>query len=121
MGSRFDLQLFVEKTWAAAGTCFSNSTFVVHVDGAAAAAGASAGCQVARPVSNYQLIEHQALVDFSGLGSATPQEPLRVVCAVPRDWDALPLQSTPIFTHQQWKAPSAATGMGIALSICRFP
>lgn len=72
------------------------------------------GCQSGHPVSNYRLIEHQAMVDFSGLDSTLSREPLRVVCAIPRNWEQLPLQSSPLYNHQQWRAPSTATGVGVA-------
>jgi hypothetical protein len=79
------------------------------------------GCQFSRPVSNYRLIEHQALVDFSGLDSTMRREPLKVICAVPRGWEGLPLQKTPLLAHQQWRSPSAATGVGVAYVHLPFP
>ncbi len=71
------------------------------------------GCQNSHPISNYRLIEHQALVDFSGLQSTSWREPIKAVCAAPRDWEALPLQRTALFNHQQWRSPSTTTGVGI--------
>lgn len=71
------------------------------------------GCQVQPAVSNRRLIEHQALIDFSGLDTAAPIESLKIVCASPHDWYHFPLQRTPLFAHQQWRSPSTYTGMGV--------
>ena len=71
------------------------------------------GCQTNAPVSNRRLIEHQAMIDFSGLAPAEPVEAVKVSCSVPRQWDAMPLKKTALYAHQQWKSPSTRTGMGV--------
>ena len=37
-----------------------------------------AGCQTGQQVSSRQLIEHQAMIDFSGLGTAEKIDPLQI-------------------------------------------
>lgn len=71
------------------------------------------GCQTSAPVSNRRLIEHQAMIDFSGLAPAEPVEAVKVSCSLPRQWEAMPLKKHPIYAHQQWKSPSTHTGLGV--------
>ena len=73
----------------------------------------AAGCQTSAPTTNRRLIEHQAMIDFSGLKPAEPIEAVKVSCSVPRQWEALPLKKTALYAHQQWKSPSTYTGMGV--------
>ncbi len=96
------------------GRTSSRLSFPIRLAGLVALGLLGGGCQNAHPISNYRLIEHQAMVDFSGLDSTGTQAPLQVVCAIPRNWEALPLQSTPLYDHQQWRAPSTSTGVGVA-------
>ena len=71
------------------------------------------GCQTSAPVTNRRLIEHQAMIDFSGLKDAEPLGAIKASCAVPRQWEALPLKKTGLYAHQQWKSPSTHTGIGV--------
>ena len=71
------------------------------------------GCQTTSKVTNRRLIEHQALIDFSGLAPAEPVDAVKVACSVPRQWEAMPLKKTPIYAHQQWRSPSSHTGVGV--------
>jgi hypothetical protein len=71
------------------------------------------GCQTASKVTNRRLIEHQALIDFSGLAPAEPVDGVKVSCSVPRQWEAMPLKKTPMYAHQQWRSPSSHTGVGV--------
>jgi hypothetical protein len=72
------------------------------------------GCQQTGVVSHRRLIEHQAMIDFSGLKPAEPFENLKVMGAVPRSWDALTPRTNAFMTHQQWRSPSTKTGVGVA-------
>ena len=71
------------------------------------------GCQTSAPVTNRRLIEHQAMIDFSGLKPAEPVEAIKASCSVPHQWEALPVKKTALYTHQQWKSPSTHTGIGV--------
>ena len=71
------------------------------------------GCQSSKPVSNRRLIEHQAMIDFSGLKPAEPLDAVKASCSIPRQWDAMPLKKTALYAHQQWKSPSTYTGVGV--------
>jgi hypothetical protein len=73
----------------------------------------STGCQTTARTTNRRLIEHQAMIDFSGLKPAEPLEALKASCSVPRQWEQLPLRRTPLYAHQQWKSPSTHTGVGV--------
>jgi hypothetical protein len=73
-----------------------------------------AGCVVARQASVEELVEHRASTDLSGLDSARFNDDLRVSWAVQDDWEALPEHKTALYAHQQWRSPSAATGVGVA-------
>ena len=70
------------------------------------------GCQTQAPVTNRRLIEHQALIDFSGLAPAETVEEVKVRASVPRNWQLLPFKHSPLFSHAQWKSPSTYTGVG---------
>jgi len=72
------------------------------------------GCQAGRPVSSRRLIEHAAVIDFSGLRSAQAVDSVNLMCAVPRQWTAIPPKHNALYSHQQWKSPSGHTGFGVA-------
>jgi hypothetical protein len=72
------------------------------------------GCQTGKPVTNRQLIQHQAMIDFSGLKPVEEIPDVRMSCAVPRQWEAMPLRKTPMYVHQQWRSPSGTSGVGVA-------
>jgi hypothetical protein len=73
-----------------------------------------AGCQSARPIPSRQLIEHQAVIDFSGLKPPEARESLKSVGAVPRTWEQVgPIKNT-LYTHTQWRSPSGRTAIGAA-------
>jgi hypothetical protein len=73
----------------------------------------STGCTTNSPVTNRRLIEHQALIDFSGLKPAEQVNAVKVSCALPRQWEAMALKKTPLYSHQQWRSPSSHTGVGV--------
>ena len=73
----------------------------------------STGCTTNSPVTNRRLIEHQALIDFSGLKDAEPINAVKVSCALPRQWEPMALKKTPLYSHQQWRSPSSHTGVGV--------
>jgi len=79
------------------------------------------GCQTGKNVSSRQLIEHQALIDFSGLDSVKSAPEIRVSIAAPRRWELLPIKSNPLYTHQQWRSPSTHTGVGVLNAHLPFP
>jgi hypothetical protein len=72
------------------------------------------GCQLQPAVSTSRLIHHQQLVESDGLDDAATFDALRAQCAPPQHWTKLPLQRSALFTHQQWKSPTASTGVGVA-------
>ena len=79
------------------------------------------GCQSSAPVTNRRLIEHQAMIDFSGLKPAEPVEAVKVSCSIPRQWEALSLKKAALYSHQQWKSPSTRTGLGVVYARLPLP
>jgi hypothetical protein len=71
------------------------------------------GCQMAQPIAAGRLIEHQALLDFSGLRDDTVDHSVKVVVAIPETWELLQ-HRTSLYTHQQWQSPSRNTAIGVA-------
>lgn len=74
---------------------------------------AAGGCQSGHVVSNHQLMEHQASVDFAGLQSTQSLDSLKVVAAPPRGWNDPIIQKNAIYTHEQWRSPTLKTGVGV--------
>jgi hypothetical protein len=72
------------------------------------------GCQQTPTVSHARLIEHQAMIDFSGLKAVEKIPSVKVQAGLPRQWTALAVQSNSLYTHQQWRSPSTKTGIGVA-------
>jgi len=72
------------------------------------------GCQIAQDVSVKRLAIHRQTISDDGLQSPEAFEALRVSWAVPQRWEALPIKSTSLYTHQQWRSPSTFTGVGVA-------
>lgn len=79
------------------------------------------GCQSADQVSGRRLIEHQAFIDFSGLKKDEVVSSVKTTIAAPRQWEDMPLQANPLFTHQQWRSPSTHTGVGVVLAHLPLP
>jgi hypothetical protein len=71
-----------------------------------------AGCTQA--ISSAQLIQHQALIDCSGLGEPQHIDCVKVTAAVPQKWIALVPKRTAVYTDMQWRSPSRQTGVGVA-------
>src|SRR5437763_10903816 len=71
------------------------------------------GCASSNMVSTHRLLEHQAQLDFSGLKVAQDSQLLHITSSPPQHWRPLPIQQTPVYTHEQWKSPSGATGAGV--------
>ena len=80
-----------------------------------------AGCQTTQPVVARRLIQHQSMIDFSGLKPVQTIESIACSLSVPDHWKTLALQRHALYTHQQWKSPSAVTGLGIAYIQLPFP
>jgi hypothetical protein len=74
----------------------------------------SAGCHTAQPIATQALIQHQAMIDFSGLAPVQTVESVKVQWAPPQNWRALPEDRSPLYVHQQFKSPSGNTGVGVA-------
>lgn len=85
-------------------------------------AGAAIGCQTATPtVSNRILLSHLPGIDFSGLKPMAEVGPVAASFSLPDRWIPLRLQTTPLYTHQQWKSPSGHTGLGVVYARLPFP
>ncbi|HEV7302227.1 MAG TPA: hypothetical protein VGN72_23010 [Tepidisphaeraceae bacterium] len=76
--------------------------------------GLTSGCASPASVGTHRLIEHQAMIDFSGLAPTAENRSLRVNAAIPERWESLPIHATALYTHQQWRSPGRMTGVGVA-------
>jgi hypothetical protein len=72
------------------------------------------GCQSAQPVSVRRLVNHQAMVDFSGLKSPEHYEVVKAEAAVPASWPAQAVKRGPMYTDMQWRSPSGSMAVGVA-------
>lgn len=79
-----------------------------------AAALLGAGCQSGRPIASHRLIEHQAVIDFSGLKAAEAQNQLECTGAVPKTWERVGPIANALYSHTQWRSPSEHTAVGAA-------
>jgi hypothetical protein len=75
---------------------------------------AAGGCQFAQTVSTARLIQHQAMVDPSGLKDIETVDLVKVHVAAPKKWDVLPPKKATLYTDMQWRSPSRMTGVGVA-------
>ena len=79
------------------------------------------GCQSTPQVSSRKLIEHQALIDFSGLDRDAAVPAVKTVIAAPRRWENVPPRSSALYTLQQWRAQSGHTGVGVVYAHLPLP
>ena len=79
------------------------------------------GCQIAPVVSARKLTEHREAIDLSGLGPTQLLADLKVSWSLPGHWEAMPLRKTVLYTHQQWRSPTLATGVGVAHIVLPLP
>lgn len=79
------------------------------------------GCSSGPPVESHRLIQHQALVDFSGLKAPEVAEAVRVQASTPASWSLHAVERRALYTHQQWKSASAKTAVGVIYARLPLP
>ena len=72
------------------------------------------GCQMAQTVSTARLIQHQAMIDPTGLKETEVVEAVKVHISAPQRWERLEPRKHSLYTETQWRSPSKMTGVGIA-------
>jgi hypothetical protein len=72
-----------------------------------------AGCQSPQPAP-ARLINHRAMIDFSGLSPVQTFSEVQVQGSVPHSWQRTKLKQTSLYTDMQWRSPSGNTALGIA-------
>jgi len=72
------------------------------------------GCQMAQTVSTARLIQHQAMIDPTGLKETEIIEQVKVHIAAPQKWEQLAARRHSLYTETQWRSPSKMTGLGVA-------
>jgi hypothetical protein len=72
------------------------------------------GCQITQSVSATRLIQHQAMIDPSGLKDTSICDDVKVHVAAPQKWEQLTPRKTAVYTDMQWRSPSRMTGIGVA-------
>lgn len=75
---------------------------------------ASTGCQLGQNAFSERLIQHQAMIDVSGLNDPQLIESVKVNASAPKTWKALDLKRTAMYTDYQWRSPTKMTGLGVA-------
>src|SRR5687767_14301956 len=88
---------------------------------AAVAMAGAVGCQSGPPVETRRLIEHQALIDFSGLRPPSVAEAVRMQASVPASWSLHGIEKKSLYNHQQWKSPTAKTAVGVIYARLPLP
>jgi hypothetical protein len=83
--------------------------------------GGALGCQSGPPVESHRLIQHQALIDFSGLKPVETMEVVRVQASVPSSWSMHAIERHALYSHQQWKNASNSTGVGVVYARLPLP
>jgi hypothetical protein len=79
------------------------------------------GCQFAQTVSTQKLLQHQAMVDPSGLKDVETVDSVKIHVAAPKKWDVLPVKKATLYTDMQWRSPSRMTGVGVAYARLPLP
>lgn len=79
------------------------------------------GCQSGQQVLGRRLIEHQAMIDFSGLEPEHRDMSVKAVIGTPYHWEFMPITRTPFYTHEQWRSPSTHTAVGILHATLPLP
>jgi len=74
----------------------------------------TAGCQMQPSFSDAGLLDHQAMLDWSGLGETQTIDSVKVNAALPQRWTAMALKHTRSCVQAQWRSPSRQTGVGVA-------
>ena len=77
-------------------------------------AASSTGCSTTSTVTVRRLINHQAMIDFSGLRAPERVDAVKINVAPPESWTPLSLKKTALFTDMHWKSPSGVSGVGVA-------
>ena len=71
------------------------------------------GCQLAQTVPTQRLIQHQAMIDPTGLKETEVVELVKVHICAPQRWETLDPKKHSLYTDMQWRSPSRQTGVGI--------
>lgn len=71
------------------------------------------GCQTVQ-APPIRLINHRAMLDFSGLRSPQTFQPVKAEGAIPITWEQLKIKRAALFTDMQWRSPSRNTAVGVA-------
>jgi hypothetical protein len=73
-----------------------------------------ASCSVAPTAPVHRLLMHRAMIDFTGLRDVIEVPTVHATWAPPIGWDRLMTKKTALYVNEQWRSPSAHTGVGVA-------
>ena len=96
------------------GMSFNLIRSIVVFVGGAICLSSLTGCQMAQTVSTARLIQHQAMIDPTGLKESEVIEPVKVHISAPQKWEQLEAKRHSLYTETQWRSPSKMTGVGVA-------
>jgi hypothetical protein len=72
------------------------------------------GCQAIQPNLGDRMAAHAANVDLSGLYPDFNLPELNVRAAIPRGWQPMAIDTSPLYVHEQWRSLRHNTGVGVA-------
>jgi hypothetical protein len=72
------------------------------------------GCSFRQTVPTARLIQHQALVDVSGLKESETLETVKVHVSSPHKWEDARVRQGSLFNDAMWRSPSKLTAVGVA-------
>jgi hypothetical protein len=72
------------------------------------------GCQLQSPITTARLIQHQQVMNTTGLRDPATYDAVKARAAVPQKWDQLNVKKTALYTDVQWRSPTKQTGVGVA-------
>jgi hypothetical protein len=75
------------------------------------------GCQALPPA----LTDRSANIDPSGLTPDFTVAELNVRAAIPRGWQSMSVDTSALYTHEQWRSPRHNTGVGVVYAHLPLP
>jgi hypothetical protein len=71
------------------------------------------GCQMHSGITTARLVQHQQVMNTTGLQDVATFDAVKARAAAPQKWDRLKEKKTALYTDVQWRSPSHLTGVGI--------
>jgi hypothetical protein len=82
---------------------------------------AAVGCQAGQAVKSQKLIEHQALVNVTGLKPAEAMDEVNVRASIPDGWSLGSRAAKLLYANRHYRSPSGRTGVGVVHATVLIP